>query len=163
MAEIIANGSNEHHKFTLNVFEEEETNTIGYNFKLSPIQTGWDWNWSGSPEKISYSITIGTNTYSGTIGIYDGSSTVTLKSGSGIEADTDTLTIGFSVTDTTGAKYTCGSASASGSMTLTKIIGFLRIGAGGVFKKATVYLGVNGIWKKCKVYIGKNNEWKKGK
>ncbi len=161
MAEISANGSKGHHKFTLNVFEEE--NTIGYTFTLSPIQTGWDWNWSGQPDKISYSITIGNNTYSGTIGKYDGSSTVTVSSASGIEAEDETLSISFSVTDTTGASYTCGNASASGTMTLTKIIGFLRIGIGGVWKKATAYLGVSGTWKKCKVYIGNNSEWKKGK
>lgn len=159
MAEISANGSKGHHKFTLNVFEEEET--IGYDFKLSPIQTGWDWySWDSN---ISYTIKIGNNTYTGTIPNYDGSSTITLKSGSGIVVDTDTLSISFDVVDNAGQSYTCGSASSSGSMTLTKIIGFLRIGVGGVFKKATVYLGVNGVWKKCKAYIGKNNEWKKGR
>lgn len=159
--ELSANGSKGHHKFVLNVFEEEETNTIGYTFQLSPIQNGWDWSGWGS--SISFSGSVGGNSFSGTIPNYDGSSTVTLKSGSGIVVDTDTLSISFDVVDNTGQSYTCGSASSSGSMTLTKIIGFLRIGVGGVFKKATVYLGVNGVWKKCKAYIGKNNEWKKGR
>ena len=127
---ITANGSKGHHVFTLIVNEDStniETNkSLGtYSFQLSPIQTGWNWNWSGNPERISYSITIGTNTYSGTIGIYDGSSTVTLKSGSfEIEHNTDgnkTISISFSVTDNTGANYTCGNASASGEMTLTYI------------------------------------------
>ena len=62
-----------------------------------------------------------------------------------------------------GASFNPSSASASGKITLTEILGGLRIGIGEVWKKATAYLGVNGVWKKCKVYIGKNNEWKKGR
>lgn len=126
---INANGSKGHHKFTLRVSEDTTSGNssfLGYSFTLSPIQTGWNWNWSGNPERISYSITIGTNTYSGTIGIYDGSSTVTLKSGSNIEIPhnsdgTKTIDISFKVTDTTGAAYTCGNASASGSMELSQL------------------------------------------
>lgn len=131
---ISANGSKGHHKFTLTVTEGTITSDnvvnnvspVSFSFKISAIQTGWGWDWSGNPTKISYSITIGNNTYTGTIGTYDGSSTVTLKSGNNIliphNGDgTKTITISFSVSDTTGVNYTCGNASSSSSITLTTI------------------------------------------
>lgn len=131
---ISANGSKGHHKFTLTVTEGTITSDnvannvspVSFSFKISAIQTGWGWDWSGNPTKISYSITIGNNTYTGTIGKYDGSSTVTLKSGNNIliphNGDgTKTITISFSVSDTTGVNYTCGNASSSSSITLTTI------------------------------------------
>lgn len=71
-----------------------------------------------------------------------------------------TIDINVSMSDTS---FNPSSASASGNITLTEILSRVRIGVGGVWKKATAYLGVNGVWKKCKVYIGKNNEWKKGR
>ena len=126
---ISANGSKGHHKFTLQV---NETGTSGngslmsYTFKLSPVATGWDWaDWTNASRTITYTITIGDNTYTGTIPSYNGSSTVTLKSGSGIAIEHDangskTINIGFTVKDTTGANYTSGNASASDTMILTK-------------------------------------------
>lgn len=128
MASISANGSKGHHKFTLTLTETStdetyNTSTISFSFKLAPIQTGWDWSGWGS--KVSYSIVIGSTTYTGTIPSYDGSSTVTLKSGTlPIDHEDDgskTLSYSFSVTDTTGTTYTCGNASKSGTMTLTTI------------------------------------------
>jgi hypothetical protein len=124
---ISANGSKGHHKFTLQVNEDGisgKASTINYSFKLSPIQKGWDW--SGWGESISYTITIGSNTYKGSIPKYDGSSTVTLKSESGIKIEhesngTKTISIGFTVTDGAGKTYTCGNASSSASMTLSTI------------------------------------------
>lgn len=125
---ITANGSKGHHVFTLIVNEDStniETNKSSgtYTFQISPIQTGW--NWSGWENNISYSGSIGGTTFSGTIPQYNGSSTITLSSGSfEIEHNTDgnkTIAISFSVTDNTGANYTCGNASASGEMTLTYI------------------------------------------
>lgn len=125
---ITANGSKGHHVFTLIVNEDStniETNKSSgtYTFQISPIQTGW--NWSGWGNNISYSGSIGGTTFSGTIPQYNGSSTITLSSGSfEIEHNTDgnkTIAISFSVTDNTGANYTCGNASASGEMTLTYI------------------------------------------
>ena len=124
---ITANGSKGHHRFSLKVNEDktsENNSFMSYSFTLTPIQTGWDWNWSGQPEKIAYEIKIGDNTFLGNIPVYNGSSTVTLKSGSNIEIPhnsdgTKTIDISFSVTDTTGANYTCGNASSSSTLTLS--------------------------------------------
>lgn len=122
---ITANGSNGHHKFALRVNEDTTSGNssfMGYSFTLSPIQTGWDWYGWGS--KISYEIKIGDNTFNGTISDYNGSSTITLSSGSNIEVPhnsdgTKTINISFSVTDTTGQSYTCGNASDSSDMVLS--------------------------------------------
>lgn len=122
---INANGSNGHHKFALRVSEDTTSGNssfMGYSFTLSPIQAGWDWYGWGS--KISYEIKIGDNTFNGTISDYNGSSTITLSSGSNIEVPhnsdgTKTINISFSVTDTTGQSYTCGNASDSSDMVLS--------------------------------------------
>lgn len=141
---ITANGSKGHHKFNLRVSEDntsDNSSFMGFSFILAPIQTGWDWNWSGQPEKISYEIKfteevvnletneVETNEFyktTGTIPVYNGSSTVTVKSASNIEIPhnsdgTKTIDISFKVTDTTGTSYTCGNASASGSMELSQL------------------------------------------
>ena len=126
---LTANGSKGHHKFSLEVVESSTSGNssfLSFTFKIIPIQTGWDWDWSGNPSKISYSITIGSNSYTGTIGVYNGSSTVSLKSGSNIEIvhendGTKTINIGFSVSDTTGVNYTCGNASSSNTFTLSPL------------------------------------------
>lgn len=134
MASISANGSKKHHKFTLEVVENStsvanNTSSLSFTFKLSPIQTGWNWlNWGSA---ISYKITINGTEYTGTIPNYNGSSTVTLKSGSlsvGHNSDgTKSISISFSVTDSSGQTYTSGNASASGTMTLTTIPRYLTI------------------------------------
>ena len=124
---LTANGSKGHHKFTLTINEESTQNNssfMSYSFTIAPIQSGWNWDSWGS--QISYSIVIGSNTYTGTIPSYNGSTTVTLKSGSNIEIahDTDgtkTINVSFSVTDTTGQNYTCGNASSSDTFTLTAL------------------------------------------
>lgn len=126
---IDANGSRGHHKFTLNVNEDSistssNTSSLSYSFVLSPVSKSWDWYGWGS--NISYSINIGGNTYSGTIPDYDGSSTVTLKSGSGISISHDSdgtksISISFSVTDNAGQTYTPGNCSKSDTFALTKI------------------------------------------
>jgi len=124
---LTANGSKGHHKFTLTVVESSTSGNssfLSYTFQLAPITSGYDWaNWSN---KISYSITIGSNSYTGTIPSYNGSSTVTLKSGSNIEIahdsdGTKTINVAFSVSDTTGQSYTCGNASSSSTFTLTTL------------------------------------------
>lgn len=120
-------GSRNHQKFTLNVQEtstENNDSLLAFSFVISPIQNGWDWY--GWGDKISYSINIGGNVYTGTIPSYDGSSTVTLRSESGIriphDADgTKTISIGFSVTDNTGQSYTSGDASKSDILKLTDL------------------------------------------
>lgn len=121
-------GSKGYHKFTLTVSEDSITtatniSTMSFVFKISPIVSGYNWI---SYSNIKYSIDIGGTPYSGTILNYDGSSTVTLKSGSlPITHDSNgdkTIDISFTVTDpNTSVSYTCGPASASDSMTLTKI------------------------------------------
>lgn len=126
---ITANGAKGHHKFTLNVIEDSidinnNKSILNFNFKLSPIKTGWDWSGWGS--SISYSIAIGSNTYSGTIPSYDGSSTVELKSGSNISIPHENngdkkISVSFTLTDGAGQSYTPGNASASGTMELTTI------------------------------------------
>ena len=126
---IEANGSKGHHKFSLIVEETyvgsgyQNTSDVSFTFKLSPIQNGWDWN--GWASKITYKVTINGNEYTGSIGSYNGSSTVTLKSGSEtIEHNGDgtkSIGISFQVTDTSGQNYTCGNASNSDTFTLTNI------------------------------------------
>lgn len=139
---LIANGGKGKHKFTLNVTETTtngNSSMMDYSFILAPIQKGWDWaDWE---DKISYEIKftekvvneetneITTNELykaTGTIPAYNGSSTVVLSSGSDIEIEHDadgtkTIDISFKVTDNTGAAYTCGNASAGGSMILSAL------------------------------------------
>lgn len=134
MATISANGSKGHHKFTLEVVEKStstanNTSSVDFSFKLSPIQTSW--NWEGWNSSISYKVTINGTEYTGTIPNYDGSSTITLKSGTlSVAHNTDgkkTISFSFSVTDSTGQTYTCGNASANGSLVLTNIPRYLSI------------------------------------
>lgn len=122
---ITANGSKGHHKFTLRVSEDttsDNSSFLSFTFNLAPLQTGWDWaDWG---DRISYTISIGDNTFNGTIPAYNGSSTVTLRSESNIEIPhnsdgTKTIDISFSVMDTTGANYTCGNASSESTLTLS--------------------------------------------
>ena len=126
---ITAVGSKKHHRFTLNV-QEDNTNIsqnksyLSFTFKISKYSGKYDWRSWGTA--ISYVVTIDTNTYTGYIPNYDGSSTVTLKSGSDIEIThnsdgTKTIDIAFSVTDTSGQTYTSGNASASDTMELTTL------------------------------------------
>lgn len=134
MASIVGNGSKGHHKFTLNVTENStsvanNTSSVSFSFVLSPIQSSWNWMYWGSD--ISYTVTINGTNYTGTIPDYDGYSSVTLKSGTiDVAHNTDgtkSISFSFSVTDTTGQSYTCGNASANGSMTLSTIPRYLSI------------------------------------
>lgn len=129
MATITKNGAKGHHKFTLEVVENstsiaDNTSSLSFAFKISSLGGGWDWYGWGS--NISYTVTINGTKYTGTIPDYDGSSTVTLKSGSNIKIEHNTdgkkeISISFSVDDNANQYYTCGDASASGTMTLTDI------------------------------------------
>ena len=138
MASISSNGERGHHKFTLNVTNKLEdtsikdnASTVSFSFVLSSLGGGWNWEQWGA--NISYVITINGAKYTGTIASYDGYSNVTLKSGSlAVGHNTDgkkTISFSFSVTDTSGQTYTCGNASASGSMALTTIPRYLSITA----------------------------------
>ena len=134
MASISANGSNGRHKFTLTVTENSistanNTSSIGFSFVISPVQTSWNWELWGA--NITYTVTINGTKYTGSIANYDGYSSVTLKSGTLSVAHNDdgkkTMAYSFSVTDTSGQTYTCGNASASGSVALTTIARYLSI------------------------------------
>ena len=134
MASISANGSKGHHKFTLNVTGgstsvKDNTSTVSFSFILSSLGGGWNWEQWGA--NITYTVTINGTKYTGSIANYDGYSDVTLKSGSlTVAHNTDgnkTISFSFSVTDTSGQTYTCGNASASGSMALSTIPRYLSI------------------------------------
>ena len=134
MASISGNGSNGHHKFTLNVTENStstanNTSSISFSFVISPIQTTWNWEQWGA--NITYTVTINGTKYTGSIASYDGYSSVTLKSGTqSVAHNTDgtkSISYSFSVSDTSGQSYTCGNASASGTMALTTIPRYLTI------------------------------------
>lgn len=134
MASINADGSKKHHKFTLTVEEKStstanNTSSVNFSFKLSPIEKSWDWEGWGA--NISYTVTINGTKYTGTIPNYDGASEVTLKSESlTIDHNDDgkkTISYSFKVTDTSGQTYTCGDASKTGSFALTTIPRYLSI------------------------------------
>lgn len=124
-------GERGHHKFTLTVNENSvsttnNTSSLSFTFKMSPVVTGYNWS---SYSNMKYTITIGTKTYSGSLpSSYNGSSTVTIVSKSGIsivhnnDGSKTKMTIAFTVTDpNSSVKYTPGTASAKGEMDLTKI------------------------------------------
>ena len=126
MASIQANGSRGHHRFALNVTEtginaSANTSSVHFDLVLSPIQTGWDWAING----ISYNISIDGQNFSGNIPSYDGTSTVTLRSGDITighnENGNKSIGFSFSINDSANRTYTPGSCSASGSMALTHI------------------------------------------
>ena len=134
MASISSNGSKGHHKFTLTVTENstsvaDNTSSVSFSFAISPVQTSWNWEQWGA--NITYTVTINGTNYTGSIANYDGYSTVTLKSDSlTVGHNTDgskSISFSFSVSDTSGVNYTCGNASASGSMALSNIPRYLSI------------------------------------
>ena len=136
MASINSNGANGHHKFTLTVTNKLENNstatntsTVSFSFGLSSLGGGWNWEQWGA--NITYIITINGTQYTGSIANYDGYSDVTLKSGSlTVSHSTDgnkTISFSFSVTDTSGQSYTCGNASARGTLALATIPRYLSI------------------------------------
>lgn len=125
---IASNGARGHHRFTLTVNENStnissNTSSLSFSFVLSSLGGAWDWYYWG--QQIYYSVNINGKVYSGYIPNYDGASTVTLNSGSlTVEHNSDgkkDINISFSVVDNAGQTYTCGNASASGTMTLTTI------------------------------------------
>lgn len=129
MASISANGSRGHHRFTLNVNETStstanNTSTVSWSLVLSPIVSGYDWNFS-STVPVTYSININGSVYTGNIMSYNGSATVTVRSGSQTVAHNNdgTKSIGFSFSvSSINKSYLPGSASANGSMNLTTIL-----------------------------------------
>ena len=147
MASITGNGSKGHHKFILEVSQASQnvannTSTISFAFKIAPIQTTWNWEQWGA--YIKYTVNINGTVYSGSIDAYDGYSTVTLKSGTQTvshNADgTKSIAYSFSVTDTSGAYYTSGDASASGTAVLSTIPRASSVsgGSGDIGAKTTI-------------------------
>lgn len=165
---ITGNGSRQHHKFTLTVTENSKndsanTSSISFKFELSPIQSGWDW--AMQETNISYTITINGTHYTGTIPDYNGSSTVTLKSGTlNVAHDatgTKTMSFSFSVHDRDGESFTCGSASASGSMVLTPTTGqgLVYIDNGSGWDAYQVYIDNGSSWDRYIPYIDNGSSW----
>lgn len=124
---ITANGSKGHHKFTLTMVENStdvatNKSKLTYTLKLAPIQSGWDWSMTNA---MSYNIKIGTTSIaSGYLNNYNGSSTVTVATGvTYITHNTDgkkSVSYSFEITSL-NYSYLPGSASKSGTMTLTDI------------------------------------------
>lgn len=125
---IVGNGSRGHHKFTLTINEDStnvasNTSSISWSFVLSPIQNSWDWKYQNTVP-VTYVVTINGVDYTGNIMEYNGTSTVTVRSGSSlISHNSDgskTLNFSFSVSSI-NKDFLPGSASASGSLALTSI------------------------------------------
>lgn len=126
---ISSNGANGHHKFTLTITEgalSGRTRALTGTLKMSPVQSGYNWNLQSSASKLTYSITVNGSTSSGQLpASYDGSSTVTIGTCSGSatynDDGTKTISFSFSVSDTTERSYCPGNASGSSTMSLTPI------------------------------------------
>ena len=125
---IYGDGSNGHHRFTLTVTEDStniNTNQswVSWKFVMSPLGNGWDWYYSNQVP-VSWVLYINGTQYSGNIMNYDGYSTIDIHSGGTfIDHDSNgdkTIEYSFSIWSL-GAAYLPGSASANGSMALTRI------------------------------------------
>lgn len=125
---LTANGSHGHHKFTLTVTETatsvaNNTSTVSIVFKLSPINTGWNWaDYDNNPPNGT--VKVNGTSYSWSLSDYNGSSTVTLVN------KTQTVTHSSDGSKSISLSFSCsslsdnylpGSASASGTLALTKI------------------------------------------
>ena len=127
MAQISGKGSKGHHTFRLNVTETSVSvanNTSSLDASFTIDASGWYWEGWGS--KITYSLSIAGNSYSGSIPSIPNNKAYTIRSITGISVPhnddgSKTISYSFSVSDGAGQSYTPGSASASGSLTLTKI------------------------------------------
>ncbi len=125
MGTITAYGSKHSHEFKLTVNETStstanNTSEISFSFTIYKASYSWS-NWNS----ITYSISINGTSYSGTIPSYSAGSTLTIRTGSQTVSHnsdgTKSINYSFSVNDGSGKSYTCGNASASGSMNLSKI------------------------------------------
>ena len=170
MASISANGAKGHHKFTLNVNETStstanNTSSISWSFVLSPAVSGYSWIYQNTVP-VSYSLTVNGSTYTGNIMTYDGTSTVTVRSGSMTVAHNNdgskSISFSFSVTDHVNQYYTCGNASSSGSMTLTKINRYPSLTSGSDFNdegNPTLKFSNPGVYNiRVKIEAGGNSQ-----
>lgn len=117
------------HKFSLKVVENsvnktDNTSSISFAFSIEDVTGGYDWSYSNQVP-VSYTVKIAGKTYTGSIMKYDGYGKHTLKSDTfTVKHNNDgskSISYSFSVTTNLSASYLPGSASNSGSMTLTKI------------------------------------------
>ena len=123
-------GSHGHHTFTLTVTEtavntSANTSTCSIKFTISPYQTGYNWEDFTGSEKPKGTVTFNGTSYSWNLPNYNGKSTVTLVSKTGITVKhgsdgKKTVSFGFSCSSGS-TSYLPGSASGSGSLALTAI------------------------------------------
>lgn len=172
MASCSGNGSRGHHRFTLNVDETyvsggaENYSTVSWSLVLSPIQTGWDWNYS-STVPVSYKVTINGTDYTGNIMSYDGRSTVTIRSGTqNVTHNNDgskSIDFSFSVWDNISASFLPGPASGNASLTLTNIPRYTTITTFSVAKRnetsVTVTWGASDACDKIWYSINNGSSW----
>lgn len=123
-------GSHGHHTFTLTVTETAvnktaNTSTCSIKFTISPYQTGYNWEDFTGSEKPKGTVTFNGTSYSWDLPNYNGKSTVTLVSKTGItvkHGSDGKKTVSFSFSCSSGStSYLPGSASGSGSLALTAI------------------------------------------
>lgn len=125
MATITGYGSKHSHEFKLAVNEistniANNTSEISFDFTLYKASYSWSqWN------SITYTVTINGTSYTGNIPSYSAGSTLTIRTGKQTiwhnNDGTKSISYSFSVNDNSGQSYTCGNASASGTLELTKI------------------------------------------
>ena len=147
MASIVGYGSKHSHEFTLNVYEDSVSQSGNYStcsFSFTIYKSSYSWSGWNS---ISYIVTINGQQYTGTIPAYSAGSTMTITSGTiTVPHDSNgskTLYFSFSVTDNSGQSYTCGNASASGSMALTNIYRQPAIPTLSLYEVTDCYFRVN--------------------
>ena len=144
MGSCSGNGSRGHHSFTLNVWESyvsdgaSNYSTVNWELILAPIVAGYNWSYS-SNVPVTWGVNVAGNNYSGNIMSYDGSSTVTVASGSvnvGHNSDgSKSIDFSFSITEQISVSYLPGNASGSGSMSLSNIPRYANITSFNVSKR----------------------------
>ena len=109
---------------------EKNQSTITFNLQMINDDS-YHTSWYGYGSSLSYKITINGTSYSGNVGDYhddyeNTTKTLIVKNNTTQTINhnangSKTINVSFSVTDSSGAYYTCGSASKSGTFTLTTI------------------------------------------
>lgn len=129
MAQLVVEGSNGHHYFELNVFEtsydiSSNSSEVYYSLNLDEYGGGWNWDWSGSPDRIQAHVTIDDEDFYSNIPVFDCEKITIISGYKTIHHNSDgtkNIDFSFEVNDTTGQYYTCGDASGSGDIDLTTI------------------------------------------
>lgn len=129
MAQLVVEGLNGHHYFELNVFEtsydiSSNSSEVYYSLNLDEYGGGWNWDWSGSPDRIQAHVTIDDEDFYSNIPVFDCEKITIISGYKTIHHNSDgtkNIDFSFEVNDTTGQYYTCGDASGSGDIDLTTI------------------------------------------